>query len=141
MNKHNKTNNTALTFKDLLKRAFVFLLPTLLIAIIFTILFSLIFYNMPDSTSKISLCSSLSMYFTAFFAGFILSKVNGQKYLVGSALLGLILFAINVILALIIKSDFGFSQMLMKLLIPFTCVCGGILGIKREKKHLRKKRF
>ena len=141
MKKYKKFNNDNLTVNNLIKRTFIFIIPTVLLCILFTMLFSAVFFNMPDSTSKISLCATLSLYFTAFFAGFIISKINGQKYLLGGALLGFLIFAINIIFFLIFEDNIELSYIMTKLLIPVTCILGSILGIKREKKPTKRKRY
>ena len=139
--KNHDFENKDLSFKKLLKRCLIVLLASILIGILITLLFSLVFYNLPDPTSRINIASLLSMYFTVFISGFILSRVNKQKYFIGSLILGLMLFAINIILSIILKDELSTTDYIWKLLIPVFCILGSMIGIKKERKSYRKKRF
>ncbi len=143
MNKHKIGifQNQELGFGGLLKRCLIILGVSVVLSLLITLLFSAIFYNLPDPTSRINTASLFSMYVTVFVSGIILSKVNKQKYLAGGIILGIMLLIINLVLSFIFNKDISTSDYIWKLLIPVFCVLGSMLGIKKERKRHFKKRY
>ena len=133
--------NIDLTTGNLFKRCLVFAGASLLISAVVTIIISSIFYKLPDPTSKIHIASLLSMYISALISGFILSKINKQKYLASGFILGMILFLLNFILSLVFNKDLSVYSIVWKILIIVVCVLGSALGVKKERKSFRKNRF
>ena len=143
MNKYKKTisHNSELSLGALIKRCFAFLGVSALLILAFTLIISAIFYNLPDPTRKIHIASLLAMYLSAFFSGLFLSIVNNQKYLAGGFILGTILFIIDLILSLCFNDSHTIVDYIYKLLISVVCILGSMLGIRKEKKSFRKRRF
>ena len=135
--KRKKLQNSELNFKDIFKRCVIFTVIFFLISIITTAIIGAIFYNTKDPTSKIAITSLLSLYLSSFISGFILSKINKQRYFLGGLILGILLFIITFVAGIIIdsKESFELGSIIWRLLIPVVCILGSMLGIKKDTKH------
>lgn len=143
MSKYKKaiSQNVEIGFVKLIKICLLALLISIGIGAIVTLLLSLIFFNLPDPTSKIKIVSLLSLYITIFISGFVLSKIIKQKYFISGLILGVMIFVINLAFSFILKVELNASDYIWKLLIPVVCILGSMAGIKKERKSYRNKRF
>jgi putative membrane protein (TIGR04086 family) len=143
MSKYKKaiSQNVEIGFVKLIKICLLALLISIGIGAIVTLLLSLIFFNLPDPTSKIKIVSLLSLYITIFISGFVLSKIIKQKYFISGLILGVMIFVINLAFSFILKVELNASDYIWKLLIPVVCILGSMVGIKKERKSYRNKRF
>ena len=143
LKKRKKLHNAELDFKKLLKRCLIFTLIFCIVSIIVTAIISLLFFNFKDPGAKVLVASLISLYLSSFVSGFILSKVNGQKYFAGGLLLGCMTMILTFIIAcfISIEATFSFTSIIWRLLIPVFCILGSLLGVRREKKqpHRHKK--
>lgn len=129
-----------LSFFSLIKSCLAFLLVFVGICITITIIASIFFYQSLNPTKMIDLISIGSLFLSAFISAFLLSKRNGQKYILGGLLLGGMIFILLFIGALMNGTQIFSAEFALKLAIPAVCVIGSLLGIKREKKLKRKHR-
>ncbi len=128
-------------FKESIKRCFLFSILFLILSFIINLLVSLILFNLKDNTSFINIGSIASLFLSVTITAFIQSKINKQYYLLGSIILGFIIFGVVTVVTLILdKGSITNNSLLVKSLIPAFSVFGGMLGIKNEnkrKKHHR----
>ncbi len=126
--------------KSLFKRCFVFSVIFLILSNIISLIISLMLYKLKDNTSFINIGSITSLFLSTLITAFAQSRVNKQYYLLGSIILGGIIFGLVTFIALILnKGNISSNTLLIKSLIPIISVLGGMLGIKNEKK--RKKHY
>ena len=126
--------------KSLFKRCFLFSVIFLILSNIISLIISLMLYKLKDNTSFINIGSITSLFLSTLITAFAQSRVNKQYYLLGSIILGGIIFGLVTFIALILnKGNISSNTLLIKSLIPIISVLGGMLGIKNEKK--RKKHY
>ena len=102
-----------------------------ILATFFAILLSLFFFKTDNPTSKIKLIALLSLYFSSFISGIIISRLIGQKHLLSGLVLGFLLFLINFTISIFVKNSE--YTIYFQLLIPILTVLGAICGKKRYK--------
>ncbi|MBQ8545925.1 MAG: TIGR04086 family membrane protein [Clostridia bacterium] len=137
--KFNKENEEFTLF-SLFKSCLLFFAVFLALCILFSVAFSLIFYQTLNPDKMLDLASVLSLYISAFISAFLLSKKNGQKYILGGTILGLMILLVLVVGSFFTDTKIISAEFLLKAVIPFVCILGSVLGIKREKKIKRKHR-
>lgn len=126
--------------KSLFKRCFLFSVIFLILSNIISLIISLMLYKLKDNTSFINIGSITSLFLSTIITAFAQSRVNKQYYLLGSIILGGIIFGLVTFIALILnEGNISSNTLLIKSLIPIISVLGGMLGIKNEKK--RKKHY
>lgn len=118
-----------------------------LFALIFTVLFFILvalfgvaFIKLPQPLKMTNIATLGSLYVSALASSFIISKKNGQKYLLLATFNSLFLSFL-----LLILSFFGDGPLcldfILRILCVLFCYIGAFLGIKREKikkhKHRR----
>lgn len=132
-----------LTLKALLIRCIIFTMFFCIFSIILALIFTLIGFNSQDPTSKIDLFGTIALLLSVFFSGFIMSKVNKEKYFIGSLILGIMILLLTTLASLLLPSneEATIMQVIWKLIIPVVCILGGMLGIKRESKNHRRRNF
>lgn len=133
----NKENNE-LSFIALLKTCLLFFGVFAFFCVLFSAGFSLIFYQTLNPTKMLDFASLLSLYASALLSSFLLSKKTGQKYILGGIVLGTIILLVLIIGAIFCNTKIISIEFLLKAVIPFVCVLGAMLGIKRERKNKRK---
>lgn len=127
------------TFFKLFKRCLLFLLVFASLCIFISLLMSLIFYQSINPNKVVDLISIASLFSSAFISAFLLSKSNGQKYLLGGIMLGIMIFIILFIGALFTERKIFSAEFLLRLAVPAVTMIGSLLGMKREKKIKRPK--
>lgn len=139
-NKKRFNQNKSFDLKSLFKRCFLFSVIFLILSNIISLIISLMLYKLKDNTSFINIGSITSLFLSTLITAFAQSRVNKQYYLLGSIILGGIIFSLVTFIALILnKGNISSNTLLIKSLIPIISVLGGMLGIKNEKK--RKKHY
>ena len=139
--KRKKLSSTELNFALLFKRATVFTVMFFAISFVIMLIMSCVFYNTSDPTSKISIISLCALYLSSFVCGFLLSKLNGQLYLLGSFTLGIMIFLSSLLLSLFFGNEGFFATSLAwRALAPVFCIIGGFGGMRKEKQHHKRKR-
>lgn len=139
-NKKRFNQNKSFDLKSLFKRCFLFSVIFLILSNIISLIISLMLYKLKDNTSFINIGSITSLFLSTLITAFAQSRVNKQYYLLGSIILGGIIFGLVTFIALILnKGNISSNTLLIKSLIPIISVLGGMLGIKNEKK--RKKHY
>lgn len=139
-NKKRFNQNKSFDLKSLFKRCFLFSVIFLILSNIISLIISLMLYKLKDNTSFINIGSIASLFLSTLITAFAQSRVNKQYYLLGSIILGGIIFGLVTFIALILnKGNISSNTLLIKSLIPIISVLGGMLGIKNEKK--RKKHY
>lgn len=131
--------NEEFTLFSLFKSCLLFFVVFLALCILFSGVFSLIFYQTLNPDKMLDLASIMSLYISAFLAAFLLSKKNGQKYILGGTILGLMILLVLFVGAFFTDTKIISAEFLLKAVIPFVCILGSVLGIKREKKIKRKR--
>ncbi len=126
--------NEEYSFFSLLKTCLFFFAIFSLLCIAFSCIISLIFYQTLNPNKMVDFASITSLYLSSFFSAFLLSKKTGQKYILGGALLGVIILFVLFISALFTETKLISSEFLLKAVVPFVCILGALLGVKREKK-------
>ncbi len=134
---YNKENNE-MSFVSLIKNCLLFFCVFAVLCVAFSAIFSLIFYQTLNPSKMLDISSLSSLYLASFASAFLLSKKNGQKYLLGGAILGVIILFVLVVGAIFCNTKIFSVEFLLKAVIPFVCILGAFLGIKREKKNKRK---
>ena len=130
--------NGEMTFISLIKSCLLFFAVFAVLCVVFSAVFSLIFYQTLNPSKMLDISSLSSLYLASFVSAFLLSKKNGQKYLIGGAMLGIIILFVLVIGAIFCNTKIFSVEFLLKAVVPFVCILGAFLGIKREKKNKRK---
>ena len=138
--KFNKENEE-FAFFSLFKSCLLFFAVFLGMCILFSTVFSLIFYQTLNPDKMLDLASLASLYISAFLSAFLLSKKNGQKYILGGTILGLMILFVLITGAFFTDTKIISAEFLLKAVIPFVCILGSVLGIKREKKIKRKHKY
>ena len=134
-------SNKEFNFTELFKRCLAFSILFLFIGLFVCLIMSFIIYKFKDNTSLINIGSIASLFISVMATAFIQSKYNGKYYLLGSITLGILIFLVTIIIALILNSgSITTNNILVKSLIPAFSVLGGMLGIKKEKARKRKHR-
>ena len=137
--KFNKENED-FTFFSLFKSCLLFFAIFLVLCILCSVTFSLVFYQTINPDKMLDLASIASLYISAFLSAFLMSKKNGQKYILGGTILGIMILFVLVIGSFFTDTKIISAEFLLKAVIPFVCILGSVLGIKREKKVKRKHR-
>ena len=135
-----RSESQSLSFLGLTKNVLIFFLVFVGISIVLTLLFSLIFYNLPNPTAFVDAVAIASLFISSLISAFLLSKKTKEKYLLGGLLLGLIITSIIFIGSLFTDTKILSLEFLIKLLTPVFTILGAFLGIKRERKNSRYKR-
>lgn len=139
-NKKRFNQNKSFDLKSLFKRCFLFSVIFLILSNIISLIISLMLYKLKDNTSFINIGSITSLFLSTLITAFAQSRVNKQYYLLGSIILGGIIFVLVTFIAVILnEGNISNNTLLIKSLIPIISVLGGMLGIKNEKK--RKKHY
>ena len=137
-----KSNLKEQKFK-LLKDSLVSLLFFFASCILFSFIFSIIFYNFENSTKMIDLASLLSLFSSGFTSCFIASKITGENYYFKPLVLSLLAFILFFAIAIFSKTKIFSINFLIKLLFPAFCFLGAFLGRKhiktKRKKHYKRK--
>ena len=130
---------TELGFLGLLKSCSLFLLVFIALCVFISVITAIFFYKSLNPSKAIDLISLSSLFISAFISSFLLSKYNGQKYLLGGILLGFMIFVILFIGALFTERKIFSAEFLLRLAVPAVTMIGALLGIKREKRNKRPK--
>lgn len=136
-NKKAKTHfeNSELTIKNILIRCVLFTLLFCLLGFLFVLTSSYFLYKTEDPTSFTEIAGIFSLFISAFLTSLIQSKINKQYYFSSSLILGILIFALTLIISLILPdSEFDITNFIWRILIPVFCILGGMLGIKRNNK-------
>lgn len=128
-----------LTLIMLLKSCLLFLLVFISLCVFISVIMSLIFYQSLNPSKMVDLISLSSLFLSAFVSAFLLSKANGQKYLLGGILLGIMIFILLFIGALFTERKIFSADFLFRLSVPAITMIGALAGIKREKKSKKPK--
>lgn len=133
------SKNEDFTILSLFKSCGIFLIVFAVISLISILILSFIFYSTKDPTSKIKIAALISLYFSSFVCAFMMSKKNGQMFLVGGFIFGLCIIVLTLILSLFFKSE-GTMQnsIILRSIIIIPTMLGGVLGGKK-KEHKRKR--
>jgi putative membrane protein (TIGR04086 family) len=134
-----RTETESLSFLGLTKNVLIFFLVFVGISIVFTLLASIVFYNLPNPTAFVDLVATASLFISSLISAFLLSKKIKEKYLLGGLFLGLIITIIIFIGSLFTDTKILSFEFLIKLLIPVFTLLGAFLGIKRERKNKHKR--
>ena len=140
MENFNRNKEKELSFVSLLKRCLMFLLIFVALCVSICLIMSIFFYQTLNPNKMTNLISLLSLFLSTFISAFLLSKRNGQKYLLGGLLLGCMIFVLLFIGALFTERKIFSPDFALRLAIPAVSLVGSLLGIKREKKIKRKHR-
>ena len=132
-NKHLKS--CELTFKVMLYRCLVFVFVFCLINFFITLSASYFLYKTKDPTSLIDIGSSASLFTSVFLSGFLLSKLNKQRYFLSSLTLGMIILLLTLLITVCFsKNNISVTDFIWRTLIPVFCILGGAIGVKKEKR-------
>ena len=140
MENFNRNKEKELSFVSLLKRCLMFLLIFAALCVSICLIMSIFFYQTLNPNKMTNLISLVSLFLSTFISAFLLSKRNGQKYLLGGLLLGCMIFVLLFIGALFTERKIFSPDFALRLAIPAVSLVGSLLGIKREKKIKRKHR-
>lgn len=140
MKNFNRNKEKELSFVSLLKRCLMFLLIFAALCVSICLIMSIFFYQTLNPNKMTNLISLVSLFLSTFISAFLLSKRNGQKYLLGGLLLGCMIFILLFIGALFTERKIFSPDFALRLAIPAVSLVGSLLGIKREKKIKRKHR-
>lgn len=136
----NKSNDgTEFSFPSLLKRCLLFLLVFVSLCVLISLVMSLIFYKSVNPGKMVNIISLTALFSSAFISAFLLSKFNGQKYLLGGIMLGVMIFILLFIGALFTERKIFSADFALRLSVPAVTMIGALIGIKREKKAKRPK--
>ena len=131
------------SFKDIIIRSCFFIFMFCVASIACLIILSYFFYNSNDPSKWAKIVSLCSLYFCVFTTSLIQSKVNRQRYLLCSIILGVGILILTFLYTLFFGAsiDFSTTNLIWRLLIPVISILGGMLGIKKQKRaiHRRKK--
>lgn len=126
------------------------LISVSLFALFFIIVFLLcavfsgfVLLKLPNPLKMIDAATLISLYFAAIISSFLISKKNGQKYLMCAAFCALLLFAFLFLMSLFTNSGIFTVRFFLRLISLPLCFLGALLGKKREKRvvHKHKRKF
>ncbi len=137
----NHSKDGELSFLSLLKRCLLFLAIFVALCVTITVIMSLFLYRTLNPNKMVDLISLSSLFISAFVSAFLLSKRNGQKYLLGGLMLGCMIFVVLFAGALFTERKIFSAEFGLRLAVPAVCMIGALLGIKREKKVKRKHKY
>jgi len=139
MNKKKRKRHLAtmeLNPKIIFKRCLAFTALFCLICFFIVPVVSYFLYKTKDPTSHIQNAGVSLLFISVFLTSFIQSKINKQHYLLSSLILGILIFALTLMISLIIpNNEFNITNFVWRLLIPVFSILGGMLGISRNDKR------
>lgn len=127
----------------LVLRCAIFAVIFCVISILVIVLTSIIFYNTPNPTVKTQTAAFIALYSSAFITSFIMTRINGEKWLFGGLILGLMLFILTLVFSIFINGVPGSQSIIPRILVAVVALLAAFLGRKREhskkphhKKHI-----
>ena len=117
----------------------IFALALALIFLLLSTVLGAIAFKLPNPLKLTGVLTFCALYLSALISSFIISKKNGQKYLLCALFNSLFLFLILTALALFGKTSIFSIDFALRLASILFCILGALLGIKRQKvkKHKR----
>lgn len=115
-------------------------LKALIIEVVFTAvmlaLFAFVLYLSPDLFKYAPVFANISLSLGCFGAAFFTARKSGSKGWLTGAVLGLVSFAVIIIMALIINQSGLTSNTLFRfIIIMLAALIGGIIGVNKNGKH------
>lgn len=128
-------NKKSLSFCKLILRSSIFVFAFMIVLSISTLISSFLFYNTTNPTSKIELAALISLYFSTFLCSLMLTRINGEKWLLGGLVLGVLIYMTTLVFAIFIKDDPNPKNIILRALIIAVSVFSAFISRKREKKR------
>ena len=134
-------------FDAIINSALLGVLITIGISLLLLLFATAIAISFPDPLSLISPIGYVSLFVSAFFGGFVCSKLNKRAAYLSSTLCGCIFVIISMIISFAIPHTLAseidiFTRILLHLLSLLTFPLGALAGIKGSKpvKSIRRKK-
>ena len=111
--------------------------------LLFSFVFSIIFYNFENSTKMIRIASLSSLFLSGLVACFIVAKITGENYFLIPLIISIFAIILFFVSCIFSNTKIFSSDFLIKLMFPVFCFSGSLLGKKRvkftRKKHYKRK--
>ena len=143
----NTTNNypyhhdraQGMPFFTLLMRCAVFLIIFIFVAIVSSLVCSIIFFNTTNPTSKIDVASLCALYSSVALCSILLTRINGEKWLLGGLILGIMIYLCTLILAFFVNGESNSNNIIMRaLILPISVLFAFLTRKKNKSRHKSK---
>ena len=129
---------SSLSFSKLILKGFLFTIIFFLISMVLLLIISAICFRLTDPTSKLEIIGSLSLYLSCAIASFAMTKLTKEKWLLGSLVLGAMIFLSTLMICIPLGNAFSSRSLLLRSAVILVSVACAFLGRKKAPKKRRK---
>ncbi|MBQ7760685.1 MAG: TIGR04086 family membrane protein [Clostridia bacterium] len=133
-----RNQDTELTTPRFIVRCLLLVGFFFLVYILSSLVASAFMYNTYNPTQNIYIFALICCALSSFSAGFILSKINGQKYLLGGIILCALITGFLLLISIFVQSET--ENFVHFIVIPAFCLLGSFLGKKRIRNNYKRKK-
>ena len=135
------SSQKGLSFYKLLLRCILFTFIFCIVSVSLVIVLSCIFYGTQNPTAKIQLLGYIGLYFSVFLTSFIMTRTNGEKWLLGGLILGAMIFLLTFFLSIFINDIPNSNSMIFRFLIIASSSVSAFIARRRSNKNRKPRKL